>query len=65
MSRVVTRGLRRQLELKASQQLVREMVQPREQPHSQVNRIQPIEVPKNELQQPITIKIPFHQILAE
>jgi hypothetical protein len=60
MSRIFTRGLRRQLELKALQQHVCEVVQPQEQPHSQARGVQPIEAPSNELQQPIIINILFH-----
>jgi hypothetical protein len=41
------------------------VVQPQEQTHSEVEGIQPVEAPSNELQQPITAKVPFHQIFVE
>jgi hypothetical protein len=65
MSKVVTRGLRRQLKLEALQQPVHEVVQPYEQPCSQVEGTQLVESPNNEPQQPVTVDIHFHQILAE
>jgi hypothetical protein len=61
MSGVFTRGLRRQLELEASQQLVREVVQP----CSQAEGIQLVEATSNELQQLVTANIPFYQIPIE
>ncbi len=54
MSRVITRGLKRQLELEAPQQFVHEGVQPQEQTCSQVEGARPIQPPSNEPQQPIT-----------
>jgi hypothetical protein len=39
MSRVVTRGLRRQLELEVPQQPIREVIQSQKQPHFQIEGI--------------------------
>jgi hypothetical protein len=54
MLRIVTRGLRRQLELEAPHQPVREVIQSQEPTHSQAEGIQSIEVPSNEPQQLVT-----------
>jgi hypothetical protein len=54
MLRVVTRRLKRQLELEALQQLVREVVQPQEQTCFQIEGVQPVQVPSNEPQQFVT-----------
>jgi len=62
MSRVVIRGLRRQLKLGALQQPIHEVVQPQEQPCFQAKGIPPIEAPNNEPQQRITVEVPFHQV---
>jgi hypothetical protein len=48
MLRVITRGLRKQLEFGAPQQLVHEMVQPQKQPHFHTKGIQPVDAPSNE-----------------
>jgi hypothetical protein len=48
MSRVVIRGLKRQLELEALQHPICEAIQPQEQPRSQVEGVQSVEVPNNE-----------------
>jgi len=58
MSRVIIRDLRRQLKLRTPQQLVHEGVQPQEQPCFQAAGIQSINIPGNELQQPITTYLP-------
>jgi hypothetical protein len=54
MSRVITRGLRKKLELEASQQPVHKVIQPQEETHFQAEGIQLVEIPSNEPQQPIT-----------
>jgi hypothetical protein len=48
ISRVVTRGLKRQLELETPHRVC-EVVQPQEQPRFQTGGVQPIEAPSNEL----------------
>jgi len=48
MLKVITRGLRKQLELGAPQQPVHEMVQPQEQPHFHTKGIQPVDARSNE-----------------
>jgi hypothetical protein len=65
MSRIVTRGLRKQLELKASQQPVHEVIQPQKQPRSQAEGTQLIDVPSNEPQQLVMPYLLLHQILAK
>ncbi len=50
MSRVVTRGLKRQLKLGIPQQLVHGTTHSHEQPCFQTKRIQQIDVPNNEPQ---------------
>jgi hypothetical protein len=60
MSIIVTRGLKKQLKSKTSQQLVREVVQPQEQPCSQAKGIQLIKVPNNEPRQLVMANVPFH-----
>jgi hypothetical protein len=48
MPRIVTKGFRRKLKLKASQKLVREAIQPQKQPYSQAKGVQSIKTPSNE-----------------
>ncbi len=60
MSKVVTRGLRRQSKLRIPQQHVHMVTHSQEQPCFQTKRIQPIDVPNNEPQQPIMANLPFH-----
>jgi hypothetical protein len=49
MSKVIIKGLGRQLKLEMPQQLVHETIQPQKQPRSQVKRVQLVEPPSNEL----------------
>jgi hypothetical protein len=50
MSRVVRRGLKRQLELRTPQQPIHEAVQSQEQPHFQTKGIQLVDAPSIESQ---------------
>jgi hypothetical protein len=50
MLRVVTRALRRQLELRAPQQPIHEAIWAQGQPRFQAKGIQPIDAPSNETQ---------------
>jgi hypothetical protein len=54
MSRIVTRGLKRQLELEAPQQPICEAVQPQKQTRFQVKGVQLIQAFSNEPQQIVT-----------
>ncbi len=60
MSRIITRGFRRELEMVAPQQFVPKIVLSQEQSCSQAEGIQVVDVPNIEPQQLVTTKIPFH-----
>jgi hypothetical protein len=60
MSKVVTRGLRRQSKLTIPQQPIHEATHSQEQPCSQTKGIQPTDVPNNEPQEPIMSNLPLH-----
>ncbi len=62
MLKIVTRGLKRQLELGVPQQSICEVIQSQEQTHSQAKGLQLVEAPSNEPQQLVMEKIPFHKI---
>jgi hypothetical protein len=58
MSKVIIKGLRKQLKSRTPQQLIHEGVQPQKQPCSQAEGIQSIDTPGNELQQSIMTYLP-------
>jgi hypothetical protein len=60
MSRVIIRGLKRQLELKTPHQTIYEVIQSQEQTCFQAKGVQLAEAPNNDPQQPFTTKVPFH-----
>jgi hypothetical protein len=60
MSKVIIKGLGRQLKLEVPQQLVHEVIQPQKQPRCQVKGVQLVEPLNNELQQPVMVEVLFH-----
>jgi hypothetical protein len=60
MSRVVTRGLKRQSKLGRPQQPVHEATHSQEQPCFQTKGIQWIDAPNNEPRQHVMANLPFH-----